>query len=122
MELWRVNWQSTGQRVLMRRGAIGEAPRKVKFRGRDPQPRICWARPWAGCFRAAYDAALGDARCRVDLDSPAFTGSGQVADLLRDRAFIATGLSGFASGWFAFGSLTLVQRRQYRKVGRDRAA
>jgi uncharacterized phage protein (TIGR02218 family) len=28
-----------------------------------------------------------------------------VIDLLRDRAFTASGLSGFTSGWFAFGTI-----------------
>jgi hypothetical protein len=31
--------------------------------------------------------------------------TGAVVDLLRDRAFTAAGLGGFASGWFAFGTL-----------------
>jgi uncharacterized phage protein (TIGR02218 family) len=37
--------------------------------------------------------------------SPAFKGTGAVIDLLRDRAFTASGLGGFASGWFTFGTL-----------------
>ncbi len=48
---------------------------------------------------------LGDARCGVDLDDPAFKGAGAVIDLLRDRAFTASGLSGFTSGWFTFGTI-----------------
>ena len=56
-------------------------------------------------FQGTCDAALGDARCGVDLEDPAFKGTGAVIDLLRDRAFTASGLGGFASGWFTFGTL-----------------
>ena len=51
------------------------------------------------------DAALGDARCGVDLEDPAFKGTGAVIDILRDRAFTASGLGAFTSGWFTFGTL-----------------
>ncbi|WP_299823286.1 DUF2163 domain-containing protein [uncultured Jannaschia sp.] len=45
-------------------------------------------------FQATCDAALGDARCGVDLEDPALKGAGAVIDLLRDRAFTAPGLGG----------------------------
>lgn len=35
---------------------------------------------------------------------PSYKGAGAVIDLLRDRAFTALGLGGFASGWFTFGT------------------
>jgi uncharacterized phage protein (TIGR02218 family) len=57
-------------------------------------------------FQASCDAALGDSRCGIDLENAAYKGSGVVTDLLRDRAFLATGLSGFAAGWFTSGTLT----------------
>jgi uncharacterized phage protein (TIGR02218 family) len=56
-------------------------------------------------FQTACDAALGDARCGVDLEDPSVKGTGAVIDLLRDRAFTASGLGGFASGWFIFGTI-----------------
>ena len=46
---------------------------------------------------------LSDARCGVNLEAAAFKGTGAVIDLLRDRAFTASGLAPFAAGWFAFG-------------------
>src|SRR5690606_11176612 len=49
------------------------------------------------------DAALGDARCGLNLDAPAFKGTGAVIDVLRDRAFTTSGLGAFSAGWFAFG-------------------
>src|SRR5690606_11176951 len=56
-------------------------------------------------FQATCDAALGDGRCGVDLDASAFRGTGAVIDLLRDRTFTASGLGGFAAGWFTFGTV-----------------
>ena len=56
-------------------------------------------------FQATCDAALGDARCAVDLEAQSCKGTGAVIDLLRDRSFTASGLGGFASGWFTFGTL-----------------
>ena len=107
VELWRVNWQATGQRVLMRRGAIGELRRgRSSFVAEIRSLSHLLGQTVGRVFQGSCDAALGDARCRVDLDDLAVTGSGQVGDLLRDRAFIAARLEGFASGWFAFGSLT----------------
>ena len=49
---------------------------------------------------------MGDARCGIDLESATNKGSGVVTDLLRDHAFMATGLAGFAAGWFASGTIT----------------
>jgi hypothetical protein len=47
-------------------------------------------------FQATCDAALGDARCGVNLEATAFKGSGTVVDLLRDRAVTASGLAAFS--------------------------
>jgi len=47
----------------------------------------------------------GDARCGVDLEDPAFKSTGAVIDILRDRAFTASGLSVFSSGWFTLGTV-----------------
>src|SRR5690606_16210619 len=56
-------------------------------------------------FQASCDAALGDPRCGIDLENGIYKGSGVVTDLIRDRAFAASGLAGFASDWFASGTL-----------------
>ena len=63
------------------------------------------ARPSGRTFQATCDAALGDTRCGLDLDDPTFKSTGAVIDLTRDRVFTASGLGGFTSGWFAFGTL-----------------
>jgi uncharacterized phage protein (TIGR02218 family) len=107
VEIWRVNWQDTEQRVLMRTGSLGEVRRAgqsftAEVRGlahylQQPKGRL---------FQFGCDADLGDARCTVDLDDPAFRGTGTVVTAASGRRFTASGLDGFASGWFTRGLLT----------------
>jgi len=107
VELWRVNWTDTSQRVLMRRGAIGQIRRgRLAFVAEMRSQAHVLGQTVGRMFQATCDATLGDARCRVNLDAPSFKGTGSVIDMLRDRAFTASGLGGFAAGWFAFGTVT----------------
>ena len=107
IEVWRVNWQDVQQRVLMRRGAIGELRRgRMSFVAEVRSLSHLLGQTVGRVFQGTCDAALGDGRCRVNVDDTAFTGTGHVDSLLRDRAFTATGLGSFTAGWFAFGSLT----------------
>jgi uncharacterized phage protein (TIGR02218 family) len=107
VELWRVNWADTSQRVLMRRGAIGQIRRgRLAFVAEMRSQAHVLGQTVGRMFQATCDATLGDARCRVNLDAPSFKGTGSVIDLLRDRAFTASGLGSFAAGWFAFGTVT----------------
>jgi len=57
-------------------------------------------------FQAGCDAALGDARCKIDLENTVYKGAGVITELLRDRAFLALGLSAFEAGWFTSGTIT----------------
>ncbi len=107
VELWRVNWADTSQRVLLRRGAVGQIRRgRMAFVAEVRSLAHVLGQTVGRTFQASCDAALGDARCRIDLESATYKGSGVVTDLLRDRAFMASGLSAFAAGWFASGTIT----------------
>ena len=106
VEVWRVNWAATSQRLLMRRGAIGQIRRgRLAFVAEVRSLAHVLGQTVGRTFQATCDAALGDARCGVNLEAPAFKGTGGIIDLLRDRAFTASGLGGFTSGWFTFGTL-----------------
>ncbi len=106
VEIWRVNWQDTPQRVLMRRGAIGQVRRgRVQFVAEMRSLAHVLDQPVGRSFQAGCDAVLGDGRCGIDLENPAWKATGTVAVPLRDRAFSASGLSGFAAGLFSFGTL-----------------
>ena len=106
VEVWRVNWSTTSQRLLMRRGAIGQIRRgRLAFVAEVRSLAHVLGQTVGRTFQASCDAALGDARCGVDLEAPAFKGTGAIIDMMRDRAFTASGLGGFTSGWFTFGTL-----------------
>ena len=106
VEVWRVNWAETSQRVLMRRGAIGQIRRgRLAFVAEVRSLAHVLGQTVGRTFQATCDAALGDARCGIDLENSAFRGIGGVIDLLRDRAFTASGLGSFSSGWFTFGTV-----------------
>jgi len=107
IEIWRVNWADTEQRVLMRAGSLGEARRSgsaftAEVRGlahylQQPKGRL---------FQSGCDADLGDIRCGVDLDDPDFRGSGTVLAAASKRQFTATGLDAFDANWFTRGLVT----------------
>jgi uncharacterized phage protein (TIGR02218 family) len=107
IEIWRVNWQATDQRVLMRSGSLGEVRRSgpaftAEVRGlahylQQPKGRL---------LQYACDADLGDTRCTVDLADPAFKGTGAVIAASSPRLFTASGLGSFAGDWFTRGLVT----------------
>ncbi|WP_019956773.1 DUF2163 domain-containing protein [Yoonia vestfoldensis] len=107
VELWRVNWADTSQRVLMRRGAVGQIRRgRMAFVAEVRSLAHVLGQTVGRTFQAGCDAALGDARCGIDLENAVYKGAGMITDLLRDRAFMASGLSAFEAGWFTSGTIT----------------
>jgi uncharacterized phage protein (TIGR02218 family) len=106
VEVWRVNWAATSQRLLMRRGAIGQIRRgRLAFVAEVRSLAHVLGQTVGRTFQTSCDAALGDARCRVDLEALAFKGTGTIIDVLRDRAFTASGIAAFTNNWFTFGTL-----------------
>jgi uncharacterized phage protein (TIGR02218 family) len=101
-----VNWQAPEERHLLRVGHLGEVTREDGgFRAEIRGLAALLDQPDGRVFRPACDADLGDARCGIDLDDPAFRGEGTVADVLDHRRFTASGLGGFDPGWFERGRL-----------------
>lgn len=109
VEVWRVNWQATSERVLMRRGNLGEIRRGRLAFVAEVRSLAHWLnQPVGRTFQGYCDADLGDARCGVTLATPALTASGSVTAVTGDRSFTAPGLAGFAPGHFDRGLLTWV--------------
>jgi uncharacterized phage protein (TIGR02218 family) len=105
IEIWRVNWASPGQRVLMRKGSLGEVRRgKTGFEAEVRGLAHLLNQPMGRVYAHGCDANLGDANCTVTL-TPA---TAAVATPLDARRFIATGLASFASGWFSAGKLSFI--------------
>ena len=106
VEIWRVNWQDVSQRVLMRRGAIGQVRRgRVQFVAEMRSLAHVLNQTVGRTFQATCDESLGDARCGVDLSDSAYKGNGTVVTVAGDRSFTVSGLLAYADGWFALGML-----------------
>jgi uncharacterized phage protein (TIGR02218 family) len=107
MEIFRVNWQDTTQRVLMRVGSIGEVRRHGSaFTAEVRGLAHYMGQPRGRLYQHSCDVDVGSARCGVNLHAVAFKGTGQVTAASSRRRFTASGLAGFASGWFTRGLLT----------------
>lgn len=101
-----VNWQALEERHLLRVGHLGEVTREDgAFRAEIRGLAALLDQPNGRVFRPACDADLGDARCGVDLDDPAYRGEGVVVAADGRRRFAASGLGEFAAGWFERGRL-----------------
>ena len=105
VEIWRVNWQAVDQRVLMRKGNLGEVSRgatafSAELRGLAHRLN----QPVGRLFQYGCDADLGDERCGLDL--AALTATGTVVTAEDNRVLMASGLDGFGEGWFARGRLS----------------
>ncbi len=107
VEIFRVNWADPAQRLLMSSGSLGEVKRgensfSAEVRGlshylQQPKGRLIQY----GC-----DAALGDGRCTIDIgEGSPLRVAATVSEVQSRHAFTASGLEGYASGWFARGNL-----------------
>ena len=104
VEVWRVNWASTDQRVLMRRGNLGDIRRGRTSFVAEVRSLAHWLNQTVGrTYQFSCDADLGDARCGVNLASPLWSASGTVATLSGSRSFTAAALGSFANDTFALG-------------------
>tara|TARA_R110000868_G_scaffold40543_4_gene139795 strand:- start:7264 stop:8142 length:879 start_codon:yes stop_codon:yes gene_type:complete len=102
IEVWRVNWGDTEQRVLLRKGNLGEVTRgatgfSAELRGLAHRLN----QPVGRLFQYACDADLGDARCGITLD-PA---TGTVVTSEDGRIIAASGLEALAEDYFTRGRL-----------------
>jgi uncharacterized phage protein (TIGR02218 family) len=107
IEIWRVNWTAPAQRVLMRKGTIGEVKRgNTAFTAEVRGLAHALNQPVGRVYGYSCDADLGDARCTKTIATSDFTATGTIATALDNRRFTATGLDAYAGGWFAGGKLT----------------
>lgn len=109
IEVWRVNWQIIEQRVLMRRGNLGEIRRgRTNFVAEVRSLTHFLNQTVGRTYQYYCDADLGDARCGVDLTLVGRFASGTVSSLLGDRGFASAALAGFEDHAFAQGLVTWI--------------
>ncbi len=106
VETWLVNWSNVEERLLLDIGSIGEIRRSdgsfiAELRGlmhRYDEER-------GRLFRATCSADLGDAKCKVNLSSSAYSDTGTVTRTDGFLGIAASGI-GFSDGWCTGGKLT----------------
>ncbi len=107
VEIFRVNWAAPDQRLLLKKGVIGEVKREGEaFRAELRGLSHALEQPVGRVYQRLCDVNVGSAKCGVDLDQSAFKTSGAVTALRDAQSFAASGFSSFEDGWFAHGLLT----------------
>ncbi|PKQ06239.1 MAG: beta tubulin [Alphaproteobacteria bacterium HGW-Alphaproteobacteria-12] len=104
IEIWRVNWQAPDERVLMRKGNLGEVARTgaaftAELRGLAHRLN----QPTGRLFQYGCDADFADRRC--GLAAGDWTVEAMVTSVAGNREIVAAALAGFVEGHFARGLL-----------------
>lgn len=106
VDMYIVDWSEPELHVLMSRGHIGEVRREGLAFAAELRGLADALNAETGRYYTPTCAAdLGDARCGVDLDDPAYRGEGEVTALNGVSVFTASGLADFDDGWFTAGRL-----------------
>lgn len=107
IEIWRVNWAETDQRVLMMSGSIGEVRRSENaFTAELRSLAHYLAQDQGRIYQYACDADLGSTQCGLNLDDPQHRASGIAISVSTAYLFAASGLGHFADGWCSGGLLS----------------
>ncbi|MDP9589589.1 UNVERIFIED_ORG: putative phage protein (TIGR02218 family) [Shinella zoogloeoides] len=105
VEVFLVNWQATGQRLLLRTAELGEVRREGGlFRAELRRLTHKLDQVKGRIYGRQCDAVLGDARCGVNL--AAYRATATVSAVTDDMHIEVTGLSGFAERFFRYGVLS----------------
>ncbi len=102
--IYRVNWSDPSQRVLMRSGSIGEVRRTGSMFTAELRGLAHYLQqPTGRLIQQTCDADLGDARCKIDLTSPTFRGTGTIVTANSARRFTVAGIDAFETRFFSRG-------------------
>lgn len=107
VDVYTVNWQAPWQHLLLRSAELGEVRREgglFRVELRRLTHRLDQVR--GRIYSRHCDAVLGDARCGLNVDVPAFRATATVSAVPDDMHVRVTGLSGFAERFFRYGVLT----------------
>ena len=109
VEIFRVNWQAPGERVLMRSGSLGEVRRAGKaFTAEIRGLSHYLQQPKGRLYQYTCDTDLGSTRCGIDLTSPAYRATASVVEVGGTGGTCRVALSGsYEAGWFTRGLVTV---------------
>lgn len=104
LDHWLVDWERPALRVLMFRGSFGEIRRKdgafeVELRGLAEALNAAVGRT----ILRRCDRAVGGAKCGFNLEAEGFSTVGEASAGSGADMLLASGLAGFAEGWFSQG-------------------
>lgn len=129
VEIWRVNWSDTTQRVLVRKGSLGEVRRAGRAFSAEIRGLAHYlGQPKGRLFQYGCDATFTDARCGVSSADPRYRATATILSGSNQRALIVSGLAAFAPDWFTGGLLTVTsgplagRSSEIRRHGIDDAA
>jgi uncharacterized phage protein (TIGR02218 family) len=106
VEIFRVDWSDPSLRLMVRRGSLGEVRRSGSAFTAEVRGLSHYLQQTRGrIFQFGCDADLGDSRCGVSLDDPAFSAAASVVEVRSARLIIASGLGQFVDGWLTRGSV-----------------
>ena len=119
IEIWRVNWQDVSQRVLMRKGHLGEVSYgdgafKAEVRGLSH----LLSQQKGRLYQFGCDAELGDARCGVNVANVAYADAGLVV-AVEEAAVSLSGIA-FEDDWATRGRLKFISIGKTVGVKRQR--
>lgn len=107
VDVWRVDWRAVEHRINVWSGVLSEVVRSGSaYSAELVSLKASLERSIGRVYSRRCDADVGDARCSVDLEDPAYRASGMVEQLTGGLAFRSDAVSAFAGGWFTGGRLT----------------
>jgi uncharacterized phage protein (TIGR02218 family) len=102
IEIWRVNWADPTQRILQRKGHLGEVSYgQGHFAAEVRGLAHVLNQPKGRLFQNSCDANLGDQRCGANLLAQSAT-----IVSISENYFEVSGLGAFAGDWFTRGTVT----------------
>lgn len=125
IEIWLVNWLDSAQRILQRKGHLGEVSYgQGHFTAEVRGLAHLMNQPKGRLFQYACDASLGDARCGVNVTSSLYQSIASVI-LVDGNSLRLNGLAAFADDWFTRGlirfgtrSLEIKRHRKFANYAR----
>ncbi|MDQ7018069.1 MAG: DUF2163 domain-containing protein [Robiginitomaculum sp.] len=117
IEIWRVDWLDTAQRVGIWSGEIGDITRKEHaFEAEITGPARKLSRSFGRVFSKRCDAELGDSRCTKDIST--FTFQANVLQVLDEAQFSVASLNAPQNDWFSAGTITWIDGQNAGQTAR----
>ncbi|MBZ5761723.1 DUF2163 domain-containing protein [Rhizobium sp. VS19-DR104.2] len=112
VEVYLVNWSAPDQHLLLKVQEIGAVTRQIgQFQAELRSLAARLSEPQGRIYNRRCDAIVGDPRCGIDLALPQYRAEGLVASVEDATRMTLTGIAGFADGYFARGSMVLLDGR-----------